>query len=101
DSSNTRAFAVVEAQRISMSGDLFQPASLFFKLSLLFTPRRIESAGLNELDDAAQLITIKPDAVLLAQVYDYPGTTSKFSPIHQLLTFRTGNITDFGLRDLR
>ena len=80
---------------------LFQPAPLFFKLGFLFGPRRIESTRLDEFDDAAQLISVEPDSVLLAQIYDYARATRKVGPVHQQVTFGTGNITDFGLRCYR
>jgi len=52
----------------------------------------IHAAGLDELDDAIELLIVEPHATFGAGVDNHAGDAGKVSPVHQVLTVRTGNV---------
>ena len=69
-------------------------APFFDEIGFLFGARLIESACADEMNDAVQLVDLKPGSVLAADIDDYSGTTREVHAMHQVVALGTTNISN-------
>ena len=52
------------------------------QLGLFLRPRTIQTAGLDKLHDAVELVHVEPNTVRAANIHDDPGTLGEIHAVH-------------------
>src|SRR2546421_1839680 len=71
--------------------------ALILKFAFFFFARDLEAAGVDELNNLAQLIPIEPGSMALTNIDDHARTMRKIDSVHQLTALGTGHVTNFRL----